>query len=69
MPTLRELRLQHRLSQRDLARRAHVSLRTVSNAESGRHATRHSTQRLLLIALGLPFERRRDVFGDLRRRR
>lgn len=69
MPTLRELRIARHLSQRQLARRADLAVRTVSNAELGRRVTRQCTQRRLLIALGVPFAQRRDVFGELRRRR
>jgi transcriptional regulator with XRE-family HTH domain len=69
MPTVRELRRLHGFSQRELAVRARVCLRTVSSAELGRHTTRMDTQRRLLRALGVPFSQRRDVFGELRRRR
>lgn len=65
--TVRELRRDRLMTQAQLARRARVARRTVISVEAGR-CCRMDTQRKLLRALGVPFERRAEVFGELRRR-
>lgn len=53
MPTLRELRVRHLWSQRELARRAGVSERTVASAEAGQRLPRLLTMRRIADALGV----------------
>ena len=53
MASLRETRLRAVLSQRELARRAGVALRTVVEAEAGRQTPRPATMRKLADALGV----------------
>lgn len=65
--TVRELRCDRLMTQAQLARKARVAVRTVTNVEAGRRC-RMDVQRRLLIALGVPFGRRVEVFGEMRRR-
>lgn len=53
------------MTQRQLAVKAGVAPRTVQNVEAGRHRPRIHIRRKLMRALGLPFERHAEVFGDL----
>ncbi len=55
-------RVQALLTQAQLARKARVAQRTIVSIEAGK-ASRLCTQRRLLKALGIPFERRAEVFG------
>jgi DNA-binding XRE family transcriptional regulator len=57
---LRELRIDHVLSQQDLARRAGVSKTTIVQIEAGRIHPHPSTVRKLAAALGLPARELRD---------
>lgn len=59
---MRRARLDCGLTQRELAERAKVGLRTLSNLEAWRHATRNPVKRRLLRALGIPFSRHREFF-------
>ena len=63
MNRVRELRVQHWMTQRQLARRAGVAQRTVHAIEKGNHC-RMDTKRKILAALGIPFERRAEVWPD-----
>jgi DNA-binding XRE family transcriptional regulator len=58
---VREVREHRLMTQAELARRAHVALRTVHSVEKGMNC-RLDTKRKLLAALALPFERRDQVF-------
>ena len=60
---LRRLREKLWLTQVQLAKRAGVCPRTVQTAEGGGGVS-IPTRRKLLLALGIPFERRGEVFGD-----
>ena len=51
MPTLRELRIRKFLSVRDLARRAEVAQRTVTETEAGRRVPQPATMRKIAAAL------------------
>lgn len=53
MPTLREARLARTLSQRDLARMAGVTAKTVIDVELGRQEPRLRTIRQIAAALGV----------------
>jgi transcriptional regulator with XRE-family HTH domain len=53
MPTLREIRLGQALSQRDLAKKAGVTPKTIVDLELGRHEPRLRTIRTLAEALGV----------------
>ncbi len=53
-------------TQTDLADRAGVSARTVHAVEKGR-SCRQATKRLILAALGVPWELRDDYFPRIRR--
>ena len=55
--TLREIRRERGLSQRDLAALAHVQLATVSNAETGRHTPCFKTRQKLARALNTPVQK------------
>jgi transcriptional regulator with XRE-family HTH domain len=48
-------------TQNDLAKRAHVSPRTIHAVEKGR-ACRQATKRRILNALGVPWEMREEYF-------
>jgi len=61
MNRVRELRLDRYLTQAELARKAGVVPRTVHSIEKGKDC-RVETKRAILIALGIPFERRHEVF-------
>ena len=50
-------------TQADLARRAGVSTRTIHAVEKGR-VCRQATKRLILNALGVPWELRNDYFSS-----
>lgn len=63
--SLIELRTERLWTQRQLARRARVAVRTVVWIEAG-NACRMVTKRKLLRALGVEFSRWREVFGDER---
>ena len=63
-----ESRRDRLMTQAQLARKAHVAVRTVISCEAGLPC-RMDTQRKLLAALGLPFERRAEVFGEIARGR
>ncbi len=52
MPTLREVRLEHYLTQRELAEKAGIAESTVATIEAGRHRPRLPTARVLAAALG-----------------
>jgi DNA-binding XRE family transcriptional regulator len=62
LPSLRELREDRLLRQDELARKAKVSLRTISNIESGRHKPRVTTKRKLLRYFGIRYADWRQVF-------
>ena len=61
MNRLREYRRERMLTQRELARKARVSERTIFSIEAGRRC-RLNTQRKLLVALGLDYNARNSVF-------
>jgi transcriptional regulator with XRE-family HTH domain len=52
-------------TQADLARRAGVSTRTIHAVEKGR-VCRQATKRLILNALGVPWDLRNDYFNSAR---
>lgn len=58
---LRDLRQDQLLTQAQLAQKAKLSLRTIYSIEKGMPC-RMDTKRKLLKALGVPFERNREVF-------
>lgn len=62
MRALREHRKARGWTQPELAKRSGVCIRTICSAENGR-PTRQYTKRLLMRALGIPWERRREVFS------
>ena len=53
MPTLRELRLANLLTQRELARAARVTQKTIVDLELGRVEPHQSTMRKIAAALGI----------------
>lgn len=59
---VRELRERVGLSQVELARRARVSARTITNVELGHHLPRPATKARLLLALGLDGSNLDQVF-------
>ncbi len=63
MNPVRKRRLDLYLSQQELARRADVVVRTIQSVEKGMNC-RMDTKRKLLKALGVPFERRQEVFRE-----
>jgi transcriptional regulator with XRE-family HTH domain len=63
---LRTLRKQASLTQKELARRARVGLRTIYDIEAGRSSGRRDVRRKLLSALGVEQYKHPDVFGPLR---
>lgn len=63
MNHVRTLRLSRFMTQRDLARKANVALRTVVHIEQGRGCHMH-TKRRILRALGLSMEDRGAVFPE-----
>lgn len=60
---VRELREELWLTQAELARKAKVALRTIHDVEHGANC-HMTTKRKLLEALGIPFERRKEVFPE-----
>jgi DNA-binding XRE family transcriptional regulator len=58
---VRELRKRRLMTQRDLARKARVCLRTINNVEQGLNC-QHATKRKILIALGLTWADKNHVF-------
>jgi DNA-binding XRE family transcriptional regulator len=60
---VRELREDRLMTQAQLARKAHVALRTIHSVEKGMNC-RMDTKRKILLALGIPFERKHEVFMD-----
>lgn len=61
---LRELREKYGYTQRMLAEDAGVSRRTISQAEKGRKPLGLTSRKLILDALGVPFEKHIEVFGE-----
>ena len=64
---VRELRENRLLTQAQLARKAKVALRTIHSVEKGMNC-RMDTKRKILLALGLRFEDKDQVFPSLRSR-
>jgi DNA-binding XRE family transcriptional regulator len=64
---VRELRENRLMTQAQLARKARVALRTIHSVEKGM-ACRMDTKRKILLALGLRFEDKDQVFPPLRPR-
>lgn len=62
---LAKLREDRLITQRALAKKAKVALRTIVNIETGGMSPRVETRRRLLRALGLPFKGHRTIFGAL----
>lgn len=62
---VRELREHKLMTQSQLARKAHVALRTIHSVEKGMNC-RMDTKRKILLALGLRFEDRDLVFPPRR---
>lgn len=63
---LRALRQAKLLTQRQLADRSGIALRTISGIERGCVCPRMSTRRRILRALGVPFGQHADVFGPMK---
>ena len=64
---VRELREDRLMTQAQLARKAKVALRTIHSVEKGMNC-RMDTKRKILIALGMRFEDKEQVFpGGMRR--
>ena len=63
----RELREHRLMTQAQLARKARVALRTIHSVEKGMNC-RMDTKRKILLALGLRFEDKDQVFPPLRQR-
>ncbi len=61
---VRELRENRLMTQAQLARKARVALRTIHSVEKGMNC-RMDTKRKILLALGLRFEDRDQVFPPL----
>ena len=64
---VRELRENRLMTQAQLARKARVALRTIHSVEKGMNC-RMDTKRKILLALGLRFEDKDQVFPPLRQR-
>jgi len=64
---VRELREDRLMTQAQLARKARVALRTIHSVEKGMNC-RMDTKRKILLALGLRFEDKEQVFPQLRHR-
>jgi DNA-binding XRE family transcriptional regulator len=62
---VRELRENRLMTQAQLARKARVALRTIHSVEKGMNC-RMDTKRKILLALGLRFEDKDQVFPPLR---
>ncbi len=60
---VRELREDKLMTQAQLAKKAKVALRTIHSVEKGMNC-RMDTKRKILLALGIPFERKGQVFLD-----
>jgi DNA-binding XRE family transcriptional regulator len=67
MNRVRELRENRLMTQAQLARKAKVALRTIHSVEKGMNC-RMDTKRKILLALGLRFEDKDQVFPPLERR-
>jgi DNA-binding XRE family transcriptional regulator len=63
---VRELREDKLMTQAQLARKAKVALRTIHSVEKGMNC-RMDTKRKILLALGLSFEDKEQVFPSERR--
>jgi DNA-binding XRE family transcriptional regulator len=61
---LRKFREEAWLTQSALARRARLSVRTINAIENESYPCRNSTKAKLVRALGLPWERRLEVFPN-----
>jgi DNA-binding XRE family transcriptional regulator len=64
---VRELREDRLMTQAQLARKARVALRTIHSVEKGMNC-RMDTKRKILLALGMRFEDKDQVFPPLRQR-
>ena len=60
---VRELRENKLMTQAQLAKKARVALRTIHSVEKGMNC-RMDTKRKILLALGVPFEQKGEVFLD-----
>ena len=60
---VRELRENKLMTQAQLAKKAKVALRTIHSVEKGMNC-RMDTKRKILLALGIPFEQKHEVFLD-----
>ena len=60
---VRELRENKLMTQAQLAKKARVALRTIHSVEKGMNC-RMDTKRKILMALGIPFEQKGQVFLD-----
>ena len=60
---VRELRENKLMTQAQLAKKAKVALRTIHSVEKGMNC-RMDTKRKILLALGIPFEQKHQVFID-----
>ena len=60
---VRELRENKLMTQAQLAKKAKVALRTIHSVEKGMNC-RMDTKRKILLALGIPFEHKAEVFID-----
>ena len=60
---VRELRENKLMTQAQLAKKAKVALRTIHSVEKGMNC-RMDTKRKILLALGVPFEQKSQVFLD-----
>ncbi len=60
---VRELREDKLMTQAQLAKKARVALRTIHSVEKGMNC-RMDTKRKILLALGIPFEHKGQVFLD-----
>jgi len=64
MNRIRAARQAHGWTQSQLARRAGISTRTIHAVEKGM-TCRQATKRLILNALGVPWDMRNEYFGPL----
>jgi DNA-binding XRE family transcriptional regulator len=60
---VRELRENKLMTQAQLAKKAKVALRTIHSVEKGMNC-RMDTKRKILMALGIPFDQKGEVFMD-----
>jgi len=60
---VRELRENKLMTQAQLAKKAKVALRTIHSVEKGMNC-RMDTKRKILMALGIPFDQKNQVFMD-----